>query len=229
MRIEQPLDASLGQTALQHWVTTPAPVTTRRVQAIAQPATGEGTLNPGTPPDDGVELDLSPEGREAARKAALGALQDTQPRQDVAKDAAGTDAADAQDAKPSAEDAQVEPDAETLEKVQELSEQDREVRTREQLVRAMAGSRVVKGATYSYKVGPDGKLYAVDAELDYYTAEVPGNPRATLRKAEQLERAVQAATESSPEDRAAAAAAAALASRARQELQEEETGETAEA
>lgn len=217
MRIEQPLDASLGQAVPQHWVTTPAPVTTRRVQAIAPTGTEEQTLNLAqTPPDDGVELDLSPEGREAARKAALSALQDQltgknakaeNPAADNQEDGAAATAAEPDAAK-----------AEDQKRLQELAEQDRSVRAHEQVVRAMAGSRIVKGTSYSYKVGPDGKLYVVDAEISFDTAEVPGDPRATLRKAEQLERAVLAAGEASPQDRAAAAAAAALASAARQQL-----------
>jgi hypothetical protein len=201
MRIEQTVDALQGQSALQpRAVSPPATVTARRVLAIGQAQVGEEQSKVlGAPPDDAIMLDLSAEGREAARKAAIDQLQkrlmgDQQPAPDAA--------------------------TQTVEerRIEELRQKDRSARAREQAVRAAAGSLSAGAARYHYQVGPDGRLYIVDSEVDFDTSEVPGDPEATLRKAEQLQRAALAPGDPSPQDRAVAAMAAAMAARARQEL-----------
>lgn len=210
MRIDQPLDPSQGHVAVQSRIPLPPPpVTVRRVLGIAQTAVGEETPKvAASPPDNSVTLDLSPEGREAARQAALEGLR---------KKASGQE-----DTPEKADDT---PDAEEQAKareVEELAERDREVRAHEQTLRAMAGTRVVRGATYAYEVGPDGRLYVVAGEVSFDTTEVPGDPEATLRKAEHLQKAALASADPSPQDRAAAAVAAAMAARARRKLHNKE-------
>lgn len=205
MRIEQPLDPSQGQAAAQQYrLVSPPAVTVRRVYAIGQ-APGEDTPKVAdAPPDDGVTLDLSPEGREAARRAAQQEGADKRAREE------GGDPAEPSRAP--------EEWREQERRLLELAERDRAVRSHEQTVRAMAGGQAVRSATYSYQVGPDGRLYVVEGELSFDTSEVPGDPEATLRKAEQLQRATMGTGEASPEDRAAAALAAAMAAKARQRL-----------
>ncbi|HET9751721.1 MAG TPA: putative metalloprotease CJM1_0395 family protein [Myxococcales bacterium] len=211
MRIEQPLDPSQGQAAAQQYrVVSPAAVTVRRVYGIGQATVGEEAPKVAdSPPDDGVTLDLSPEGREAARRAAQQEGADKRARAKQAE-------------QPAAGGGSVEEWREQEQRLRELAERDRAVRSHEQAVRAMAGSQAVRSATYSYQVGPDGRLYVVDGELSFDTSEVPGDPEATLRKAEQLQRATAGTGQASPEDRAAAALAAAMAAKARQQLVQEQ-------
>jgi hypothetical protein len=202
MRIEQTNDALQGQGSVHPRVaSSPAPNTPRRVQAIGQAQAGEdATKVAGAPPDDAVMLDLSPEGREAARKAALEDLQ-KKLTGDSGQDATSQPADDPDDRR-----------------VEELREKERDVRAREQAVRAAAGTLSTGGANYSYQVGPDGRLYVVKSDVQFNTSEVPGDPEATLHKAEQLRRAALAPGELSPQDRAVAAMAAIMAAHARQEM-----------
>jgi hypothetical protein len=206
MRIDQTLDALQGQASLHQRVTPPPAVSPpRRVQAIGQAQEGEEQTNvAAAPPDDAIMLDLSPEGREAARKAALEQLQ---------KQLMG------QREETTPESQAMTPDER---RVDELRRRDREARAREQALRAAAGSLSSGGASYSYQVGPDGRLYVVDSQVELDTSEVPGDPEATLRKAEQLQRAALVAGNASPQDGAVAAMAAMMAARARQEMQEEQ-------
>lgn len=221
MRIEQPLDASQGQAVLPHRVAASPPADAgRRIQAIGQPAAIDDSSKLTTaPPEDAVFLDLSPEGREAARKAlealqnkALVALQDDVPGQ---AQSPGSPAGE------STEELKVQERKAEQKSLADLSARDQQVRAHEQSVRALAGNRVVRTASYSYKVGPDGRLYVVDGEINFDTTAIPGDPEATLRKAQQLQRAALAPGDAG-QDRLAAAAAAALAAHARMELQKQQ-------
>jgi hypothetical protein len=205
MRIEQTVDALQGQSsAHQRVATPPSAAPPRRVQAIGQAADGEDRANVAVaPPDDAILLDLSPEGREAARRAALDEMQKQLMRR---RDGPGQEAQAS-----AADDRQVE----------ELRRKDRDARAREQALRAAAGNLSAGRSNYTYQVGPDGRLYVVESEVQFDTSEVPGDPEATLRKAEQLQRAALATGDASPEDRAVAAMAAMMAARARQQLTEE--------
>jgi hypothetical protein len=60
------------------------------------------------------------------------------------------------------------------------------------------------------------------------TSEIPGDPEATLRKAEQLQRAALVAGTASSQDGAVAAMAAMMAARARLEMLEEKRKEGVE-
>ena len=57
--------------------------------------------------------------------------------------------------------------------------------------------------------------YAVAGEVPINISAVPGNPQATLRNAEQVQRAALAPADPSPVDRRVASSAQALASKAR--------------
>ncbi len=102
--------------------------------------------------------------------------------------------------------------------VEELKKRDREVRAHEQAHLAAAGGYAMGGARYTYKMGPDGKRYAVGGEVPIDVSEVPGNPQATLQKAMTVRRAALAPSNPSSADRAIAAKAAMMAAQARQEM-----------
>ena len=105
-----------------------------------------------------------------------------------------------------------------LQLVRELASRDREVRAHEQAHLAAAGGYARGGPTYTYQTGPDGIRYAIGGEVSIDTSPVPGNPRATLAKAQAIMSAANAPAEPSGQDRAVAAAAAQMAARAQAEL-----------
>ena len=221
MRIVHVVDAAQAQAQVQERVSPPpdsAPP--RRIKAVTrqagpddQPAAGSSL------PDDGISLALSPESREAARQAALEEL-----RASLAKGRAPRNS----HASASDEDA-AGGSSRDDEAVRDLEQRDRDVRSHEQ-AHAVAAGGVGSQPTFTYQVGPNGHLYAVSGEVKIDTSPVPGDPEATLRKAQQIEKAAFAPGDPSPEDRRAAVMAAAIAARARQELarQQEEARRAAE-
>ncbi|MBL8056004.1 MAG: hypothetical protein JNK29_04865 [Anaerolineales bacterium] len=101
--------------------------------------------------------------------------------------------------------------------VEKLKARDREVRAHEQAHQAAGAGLITRGASYSYKSGPDGQQYAVGGEVGIDTSPVRGNPAATIRKAERIRRAALAPAEPSPQDRAVAAEASRMAADARRQ------------
>ncbi|MBW2623087.1 MAG: hypothetical protein JRD68_09300 [Deltaproteobacteria bacterium] len=115
--------------------------------------------------------------------------------------------------------------------LRQLKTRDREVRSHEQAHRAVGGGFVRGGARYSYQSGPDGRQYAVAGEVNIDTSPVPGDPEATIRKAQTVRRAALAPVNPSPQDRLVAAMASRMESQARTELarlKEEERAEKAD-
>ncbi|MCA9420462.1 MAG: hypothetical protein KC592_05570 [Nitrospira sp.] len=104
--------------------------------------------------------------------------------------------------------------------VVELQNRDREVRNHEQAHIAASGGLTKGGASFSFQRGSDGKLYAVGGEVSIDTSPVPGNPQATIQKAQQIRAAALAPADPSAQDRAVAVAANAIEATARKELQE---------
>ena len=102
--------------------------------------------------------------------------------------------------------------------VEKLKQRDREVRAHEQAHAAAAGSLAQGGPSYEFQTGPDGKRYAVGGSVNIDTSPVEGDPKATLEKAQKIQRAALAPAEPSQQDRAVAAEAAAMAAEARAEL-----------
>lgn len=107
-----------------------------------------------------------------------------------------------------------------LRQVEQLRQRDREVRAHEMAHLAAAGSYALGGPTFEYQVGPDGQRYAIGGHVNIDTSPVPGDPEATLRKAETIRRAALAPGDPSPQDRSVAAAAAAMAMKAQIEIQQ---------
>ena len=100
----------------------------------------------------------------------------------------------------------------------ELQQRDSEVRTHEQQHMASAGSYAMGGIKYDYEIGPDGHLYAVGGHVDLDTSAIPGNPEATIRKAQVLRASALAVGDPSSADAGVAQAAVRLEMSARAEI-----------
>jgi hypothetical protein len=209
MQIVNVVDGAQAQAPVQQRIVVPpATAPPRRVQAINRQAGPDDRSGVGTsPPEDGTSLALSPESREAARQAMIEELRASQTRSKKATTGdTGEPAPEVQADRARQEQA-----------VQELQQRDRDVRAHEHAQAAAAGS-LASSPTFTYQVGPDGRLYAVSGDVKIDTTPVAGDPAATLRKAQQIEQAAFAPGDPSPEDRRAAVMASVMASRARQEL-----------
>jgi len=106
-------------------------------------------------------------------------------------------------------------------RLRELAARDTQVRTHERAHLAAAGGLANGGARLQMTRGPDGRQYATGGEVSIDVAPVPGDPQATIDKAEKIRRAALAPAEPSQADRAVAARATAMANEARIELQRE--------
>jgi hypothetical protein len=101
--------------------------------------------------------------------------------------------------------------------IDELATVDRSVRSHEQAHSAVAG-QYAGSTTYSFVRGPDGVSYAVGGEVSIDSSPIPGDPEATIRKAQQIRMAANAPAEPSSQDRRVAAQAASLENEARAQL-----------
>jgi hypothetical protein len=102
--------------------------------------------------------------------------------------------------------------------LRKLQQRDMEVHTHEQ-AHISAGGRYIKGgANYSYKMGPDGRLYAVGGEVSIDATPVPNDPKATIEKAETIRRAALAPKDPSFQDLQVAAKASRMEAEAMAEL-----------
>jgi len=108
--------------------------------------------------------------------------------------------------------------------VRKLKKRDAEVRRHEQAHKAAAGSAASGGPSFEYETGPDGKRYAVGGEVQIDTAQVSGDPQATIDKMRQVRRAALAPGNPSAQDRAVAAQAQAAERKAQAELRKERSG-----
>ncbi len=108
--------------------------------------------------------------------------------------------------------------AQDLKQIETLKDRDREVRAHEAAHLAASGGLARGGASFSYKRGPDGNLYAIGGEVSIDISPVSGEPEATIRKAETIKRAALAPANPSSQDRSVAASAAQMEASARMEL-----------
>lgn len=104
------------------------------------------------------------------------------------------------------------------EMVRKLAERDQAVRVHEQAHISAGGGLVSGGASYTYQVGPDGKQYAIGGEVSIDTSAVQGDPEATIRKMQQVQRAALAPADPSGQDYAVAANARRTEAEARRQL-----------
>jgi len=107
--------------------------------------------------------------------------------------------------------------------VSSLQQRDREVRAHEQTHRSVGG-QYAGSIHLDYQVGPDGERYAVAGSTSIDVAPVQGDPAATLRKMEVVQRAATAPANPSGADHQVAAQASQQAQRARAELAAERYG-----
>jgi hypothetical protein len=104
-----------------------------------------------------------------------------------------------------------------IKEIEQLKNRDREVRAHELAHLATAGAYARGGASFDYKIGPDGKRYAVGGEVNIDISK-DSDPQKTLEKAQVIRRAALAPAEPSGQDRRIAMQAAVMAAEARQEL-----------
>ena len=98
---------------------------------------------------------------------------------------------------------------EEKQQVEELQQRDREVRQHEAAHKSALGG--LGGAPqYDYETGPDGRQYAVGGEVSVQMSEVPGDPQATIQRAQQIARAATAPAEPSSQDYSVRAKAVAM-------------------
>jgi beta-lactam-binding protein with PASTA domain len=90
--------------------------------------------------------------------------------------------------------------------LRELQQTDRKVRAHEMAHIAASGGLASKGATFSYRTGPDGQRYAVGGEVSIDTS-AGRTPEETLDKAARIKAAALAPADPSPQDRKVAAMA----------------------
>jgi hypothetical protein len=102
--------------------------------------------------------------------------------------------------------------------LQQLKSIDRAVRAHELAHLTVGGRYVVSGANFQYERGSDGRNYAVSGEVSIDTSEVPGDPQATLTKAQVVLRAALAPANPSAQDRTVAAQATSMIQQARVDL-----------
>lgn len=103
--------------------------------------------------------------------------------------------------------------------IEELKTRDREVRAHEAAHKSAAGSLARGAPSYTYQRGPDGVNYAVGGEVQIDLSAVPGNPEATIRKAQQIRAAALAPAQPSAQDYAIASHAVQMAAEAQRQMQ----------
>ncbi len=102
--------------------------------------------------------------------------------------------------------------------IEQLQQADSEVRRHEMAHVAAGGRYITSGASFSYQRGPDGKNYAVSGEVSIDTSAVPGDPKATMQKMQQIKNAALAPANPSSQDIKVASNATTAASKAMSEL-----------
>ena len=100
---------------------------------------------------------------------------------------------------------------------------DQSVRSHERLHQMTLGPYAASGVLLETRRGPDGERYAVGGRIKADLSPVPGNPEATLRKANAVRRAALAPASPSAADMRVAAEAYRLAQSARDDLAAERT------
>lgn len=103
------------------------------------------------------------------------------------------------------------------EEIRTLQIRDREVRAHE-AAHAAAGGAYAGTPTYSFERGPDGRTYATGGAVSIDISPIPGDPQATLQKAQQVRSAALAPAEPSGQDMKVAQKAQAMAAEARSEI-----------
>ena len=110
---------------------------------------------------------------------------------------------------------------------EEAARRDSEVRGHETAHLAALGGYAESGVILDHRTGPDGRSYAVGGRIGVDLSEVPGDPRATLRKARTVMRAANAPGNPSIADARVASEAYRLAQKAAREINTSQVDEFA--
>jgi hypothetical protein len=111
--------------------------------------------------------------------------------------------------------------------IMSLKASDRKVPNHE-AAHAAVGGQYAGSPSYTYRLGPDGNRYAVAGEVPIDVSEIPGDPVATLNKAQIVRAAALAPLDPSAQDQKVAAVATQMAVRAQTEILTAETEEGTE-
>ncbi len=106
------------------------------------------------------------------------------------------------------------------EEIRQMQARDKEVRAHE-AAHAAAGGSFAGSPSFSYSRGPDGRSYATGGEVNIDISPIPGDPEATLQKANQVRAAALAPVQPSAQDMRVASRALTMASEARQAISSE--------
>ncbi|MEI6896776.1 MAG: putative metalloprotease CJM1_0395 family protein, partial [Psychromonas sp.] len=106
-----------------------------------------------------------------------------------------------------------------LDVIRALKSRDVEISAHEQ-AHTSVGGRHASSPVYRYKTGPDGVKYAISGEVAIDTSKIPGDPQATLQKAQQIKAAALAPVDPSAQDIQVVAKAEQMAAQARSEIVE---------
>jgi len=105
--------------------------------------------------------------------------------------------------------------------VRRLKKIDAEVRAHEEAHKRAAGELARGGVHFEYKIGPDGKRYAVSGNVKIDSSEDPRGPEETIQKAEKIKLASLAPMDPSSADRQVAADAERMKNKAQQDIFED--------
>ena len=101
--------------------------------------------------------------------------------------------------------------------ISQLQQRDKEVKSHE-LAHATIGGSATGSPTYTFKMGPDGKKYAVGGEVAVDLSSVAGDPQATIMKMQKVHAAALAPANPSTQDTRVAASAVQIILEAQSEL-----------
>lgn len=108
--------------------------------------------------------------------------------------------------------------------IRELEARDAEVKAHEQ-AHQMAGGALTGAASFTYQIGPDGKMYAIGGEVPISTP-TPSSPEEAINIARQVVAAAMAPSAPSAQDFAVASSARMMEIKAQQELSNQEQSKT---
>jgi hypothetical protein len=176
--------------------------------------------------------------RQGSEEEPQAAASDTETTEPSARDAAKAERTDApvrtgqQAGRSAAEEADKKADTRRETRIQQVEQQqvsklaarDREVRAHE-AAHSSIGGQYAGGASFTMKQGPNGRSYAIGGEVPIDLSAIPGDPEATIRKMQTVQRAALAPAEPSSADRAVAAQAGQIAQQARAQIQSQQAGE----
>lgn len=172
---------------------------------------------PASEKESGVTGNLAPSNAQFKTVTDQASLETTANQR--VNDLSGTSAKSRRDATNNGEDSveQQQQQAKVDQVISQLKARDMEVRAHEQAHLAVAG-QYATGLSYSYQTGPDGKQYAIGGEVGIDTSAIPGDPEATIQKAQVVQNAAMAPAEPSSQDFRVASTANQMMAQARAEL-----------